>query len=146
MLLFADDHEVVRNTKRAAVLSLTRHLMARRGITFGQRVVSPNTPDLAFEDMPTGDVGLLFMAYQSDLENQFEFTQKVWVNEPNFVQDGVGIDPVIGQAATSAGQQWISKWGVNTNPARFDFSGFVTMLGGEHFFAPSLSTLRALCR
>ena len=122
------------------------HLMARRGITYGQRVVSPNTPDLAFEDMPTGDVGLLFMAYQSDLRNQFEFTQQAWVNEPNFVQDGVGIDPVIGQAATSAGQQWISKWGVSMNPARFDFSGFVTMLGGEYFFAPSLSTLRALCR
>ena len=47
MLLIADDHEVVRNTKRAAVLSLIRHLMARRGITHGQRVVSPNTPDLA---------------------------------------------------------------------------------------------------
>ena len=44
---------------------------------------------------------------------------------------------MIGQAATSAGQQRISKWGVSMNPARFDLSGFVTMLGGEYSFAPS---------
>ena len=122
------------------------HLMARRGITYGQRAVDPNTPDLRFEDMPTGDVGLLFMAYQSDLADQFEFTQRSWVNNPDFVNGATGIDPVIGQAPTTIGQQWPAKWGATLDARRFDFSGFVTMLGGDYFFAPSISTLQAIAR
>ncbi len=121
-----------------------RRLIARRGITYGIRAVDPNTPDLRFEDMPTGDVGLLFMAYQSDLVEQFEFTQKSWANNPGFLNDDTGIDPVIGQAPTSTGQRWPSKWSETLAADRFDFGGFVTMLGGDYFFAPSISSLRAI--
>jgi deferrochelatase/peroxidase EfeB len=121
-----------------------RHLMARRGITYGRRSKTPNDPTLRFEEMPTGDVGLLFMAYQSNLEDQFEFTQKTWVNNPNFVVPGTGIDPVIGQTNAPNAQKWPNKWGVSLNPEPFDFSGWVTMLGGEYFFAPSITFLKSL--
>ena len=117
------------------------HLMARRGITYGHRHPHPNDPDLRFEDMPTGDVGLLFMAYQSNLANQFEFTQSAWVNNPNFVAPGTGIDPVIGQTPGRNEQRWPDKQG-EFRP--YDFSDWVTMKGGEYFFAPSLSTLKSL--
>jgi Dyp-type peroxidase family len=117
------------------------HLMARRGIPFGTRTDGPN--DGKTNNKPSGGVGLLFMAYQSDLENQFEFTQRFWVNNANFKTAGVGIDPLIGQPAGAAAQQWPKEYGKSLSEP-IDFSGFVTMKGGEYFFAPSLSYLLSL--
>ena len=121
------------------------HLMARRGITYGKRSKHPNSRNLSFADMPTKDVGLLFMAYQSDIGNQFEFTQAAWANNPNFVKPGTGIDPVIGQGP-AGGQNCPVQWGGGAATPRkaFDFRGFVTMKGGEYFFAPSISGLKSL--
>ncbi len=117
------------------------HLMARRGIPFGSRTDDPN--DGKLNNKPSAGVGLLFMAYQSSLENQFEFTQRLWVNNVNFKTSGVGIDPIIGQSAGAGAQQWPTEYGKALS-APLDFSGFVTMKGGEYFFAPSLSYLLSL--
>lgn len=121
-----------------------RHLMARRGITYGHRDIHPNDPGLRFEDMPTGDVGLLFMAYQSNIADQFEFTQKTWVNNADFVEPNTGIDPVIGQRNGPNGQFWPDNWGVSLKAEPFDFSDFVTLQGGEYFFAPSIAFLKGI--
>jgi Dyp-type peroxidase family len=121
------------------------HLMGRRGIPYGLRPNDgPN--DGKITNKPTGNVGLLFMAYQSSLENQFEFTQKNWVNNPNFRIGSTGIDPIIGQPAGASGQKWPVEYGktLSDGQAADDFSGFVTMRGGEYFFAPSLSYLKSL--
>ena len=121
------------------------HLMVRRGITYGKRAKHPNSPSLTTAQMSTKDVGLLFMAYQNDIGNQFEFTQAQWVNNKNFVQPDTGIDPVIGQGS-AGGQRCPVEWGGGAATARkaFDFRGFVTMKGGKYFFAPSISGLKAL--
>jgi Dyp-type peroxidase family len=117
------------------------HRMVRRGITYGERHDNGDNLD----EMPEGDVGLLFMAYQANIGNQFEFIQKSWVNEPNFQQGGVGIDPVIGQGPDAAAQQWRSRWNDPSAPlVPFGFSGFVTMKGGAYLFAPSLPGMAAL--
>ena len=120
------------------------HLMARRGIPYGQRTDDPN--DGKIDNKPSKDVGLLFMAYQSSLEKQFEFTQQSWVNNPNFRIGSTGIDPLIGQASGPSGQKWPVKYGKTLSDGRNDddFSGFVTMRGGEYFFAPSISFLKSL--
>ena len=122
-----------------------QHLMARRGIPFGTRNDDPNDP--ALDIKPTGGVGLLFMAYQSDLIDQFEFTQAKWADNPAFNFKGkqpVGTDPVIGQgAAADAKQRYPVQWGGPLSEPQ-GFGGFVTMRGGEYFFAPSLSFLKGL--
>ena len=118
------------------------HLMARRGITYGER-------ERGMRDRPEEKVGLLFMSYQRSLENQFEFTQQTWANNPGFPigpSPQPGIDPVIGQGVNPPGtQQTPQQWG---NPATTkkasDFAGFVKMKGGEYFFAPVISALRTL--
>lgn len=120
------------------------HIMARRGITYGDR-------ESGLCDRPEGGVGLLFMAYQSNIANQFEFTQQVWANNPEFPQATAatgqpGIDPVIGEGSVGANQQRCPvRWGDPATPRQAtSFSGFVTLKGGEYFFAPMISALRAL--
>jgi Dyp-type peroxidase family len=121
-------------------------IMARRGITYGTRNAELNDEGniIELKDKPVGGVGLLFMAYQNSLENQFEFTQASWANNPNFVKPNTGIDPVIGEKSEAATpQQQPTDWGSNTKKP-IDFHGFVTMKGGEYFFAPCISFFKNL--
>lgn len=122
------------------------HLMARRGIPYGIRVDEINDDHLPSK--PQGGVGLLFMAYQSSLENQFEFTQQKWANNVDFhfasPAQPVGIDPIIGQPRSGGDQCYPREYQVGPLSQPFDFSGFVTMKGGEYFFAPSLSFFKRL--
>lgn len=113
------------------------HIMARRGITYGTRnkVTDPT-------DEPTAGVGLLFMAYQSNIANQFEFTQATWVNNPAFSVAGTGSDPIIGQpgkAQLKHNKIWGDPSKGKTPPT--PFGGHVTLKGGGYFFAPARSTL-----
>ena len=135
-----------------------KHLMARRGITYEDvpRLVHPSDipESISVADfdahvaplLPTGDVGLLFMAYNRELAQQFEFTQINWANNGGFptAPTPPGIDPVMGQGPV-ASHAWPRVWG---DPASgtvpLPFQGFVTMRGGEYFFAPSLNFLKGL--
>ncbi len=115
------------------------HLIVRRGIPYGERLIDPRTKELL--DRPSGGVGLLFMCYQSSLEQQFEHMQKR-AGPAVSKQDGPGIDPVIGQGK-GLPQEWPVKWGEEEKKA-FAFESFVTLKGGEYFFAPSISFLQSL--
>lgn len=129
--------------------------ITRRGITYGTRNRHPDAFQ-ALDDLPTEKVGLLFMCFQSSIANQFAFIQKIWVNKVNFLKPGTGVDPVIGQfpkptkKTKPAEQQWPVEWdedpGTTMPPATrpFSFGGFVTLKGGEFFFAPSIPFLRSL--
>ncbi|MEP6852736.1 MAG: peroxidase [bacterium] len=121
------------------------HIMARRGQTYGHRSDDPNG-DLPPSARPTGDVGLLFMAFNADLGNQFEFTQAAWVNNPNFPFTSptpAGLDPVIGQGPRPQ-TDFPKAWG---DPARMttdQAAQAVTLKGGQYFFMPSLAFLDTL--
>ncbi|HEX2526454.1 MAG TPA: hypothetical protein VHL31_09180 [Geminicoccus sp.] len=127
------------------------HLMARRGQTYGVRTDNPNDGMIA--NKPEKDVGLLFMAFNSDIANQFEFTQKVWANNPGFpaVPDefpAPGVDPIIGQVPGDGPRpdmQGAVVWGQADSLTTVSaVPRTVTMKGGEYFFMPSLAFLRAL--
>ncbi len=129
-----------------------RHTMARRGIPFGTRTDKPNG-EVDAKDRPTGGLGLLFMSFQSDISNQFEFIQSTWVNNQNFVKPDTGQDPIIGQSTsvnTMANGQYeytqiYNEVGSKVKPvSSMSFEQFVTMKGGEYFFSPSLNFLRNL--
>ncbi|WP_206789132.1 Dyp-type peroxidase [Amycolatopsis sp. MtRt-6] len=122
-----------------------RHLMARRGVTYGDRPDDPNA-DVPPAARPSGGVGLLFMAFNSALGNQFEFTQAIWANNPRFpIVDGVtpGLDPVIGQGERGSSDYTVD-WGGATQQTAGPVPQSVTLRGGEYFFMPSLAFLRAL--
>jgi hypothetical protein len=137
--------------------------MARRGIPFEDRerqfitvsgsITSAQDFDArAAHTLPTGGVGLLFMAYNYSIANQFKFTQQSWANNPGFPDpfrdQNIGIDPVIGQVGADmnlGAQKLPTQWDdPNAEKVSCPFAGFVTMKGGEYFFSPSLTFLRNL--
>jgi Dyp-type peroxidase family len=121
--------------------------IVRRGITYGNREKEPqDNPSL--DELPSEGVGLLFMCYQRNISQQFEVLQYVYANDRRFPEEQEpGIDPIIGQpGANGVGEL---KWPVHWNDPRdqhkrFDFHSFVTLKGGEYFFAPSIHFLKNL--
>lgn len=99
--------------------------IVRRGIPYGKR--------------GDDEVGLLFMCYQRNIHDQFEFIQRIWIDNRNHPGDNPGQDRLVGQDKTTAAQPHdhpeASKEGVN-------FGRHITLQGGEYFFAPSLSFLK----
>ncbi|MEO3872952.1 Dyp-type peroxidase [Nonomuraea sp. B12E4] len=119
-------------------------LMARRGQTYGDRDDQP-WDDSPPEVRPRGDVGLLFMAFNSSLVDQFEFTQQSWANSPDFQVAGTGHDPVIGQGDRDIKVTHPTAWGKpEMSEPQAQVTQTVTLKGGEYFFAPSLAYLRNL--
>jgi Dyp-type peroxidase family len=132
-----------------------RHLMVRRGQTYGERADVPFDTSVPIQQRPTAGVGLLFMAFNATINiddnpgaSQFDFTQQRWANSPGFpvVPAGTpppGLDPVIGQGTRPA-QTYPTRWG---GPAATEVDAIaqaVRMNGGEYFFMPSLAFLRSL--
>lgn len=132
--------------------------IVRRGITYGgtskaQALHSTisnfqyNLNSLTEERLPTtkeDKVGLLFLCFQSDIFDQFMSMQKIWANQRDFVKYGTGLDAVIGQGEQQlSDQSWPKEWGKD-GKVQFHFSNFVTMKGGEFFFAPSISFLKTI--
>ncbi|MEV7964905.1 hypothetical protein AB0O34_02860 [Sphaerisporangium sp. NPDC088356] len=119
-------------------------MMARRGQTYGTRTDVP-WDDAPPETRPTGGVGLLFMAFNSSLQNQFEFTQQSWADSPGFPSEGAGHDPVIGQGKREVKVRYPKAWGSDKLSApQAEVPQTVTMRGGEYFFMPSLAYLKSL--
>lgn len=131
--------------QEAEVLAAERgRRIARRGITYGARNLAAEDEDPT--NLPTRDVGLLFMCFQSKISQQFGFLQRSWANNETFLKPGIGMDPIIGQmrdANQAVNIQCPLSWG-QEGSIRFGFSGFVTMKGGEFFYAPSLTYLKGL--
>ena len=115
------------------------HRLLRRGLPYGPPFVegapqgSPGQADPAFPN----DRGLLFLCYQRSIQNQFEYVQK-GLNDPNFPTDGAGVDPIAGQQKSSGSKLKLS------NTFQVTVQPWVTVTGGDYFFAPSISALRTL--
>jgi Dyp-type peroxidase family len=110
------------------------HRIARRGIPYGG----------AENGGARAGKGLLFMCYQREISLQFGFIQKLWANNPGFPNPDTALDPVIGEPANGhvPRQSWPAKWGAPATSVSFDLRGFVSLKGGEFFFAPSIPFLR----
>jgi Dyp-type peroxidase family len=132
-----------RDDVEAAEAFTQTHRMMRRGIAFGPEV----TAEEALCGATSEERGLLFACYVTSIEDQFEFVQDAWVNSDDFVQPGSGIDAIIGQSATPGPLPFLGGMPfTGTPPAKpqLELDRFVTMQGGEYFFAPSIPTIRDL--
>jgi deferrochelatase/peroxidase EfeB len=121
--------------------STQTHRLLRRGIPYGNQ--SSSTPAQPADD--GADRGLLFLAYQTSIVDQFEFVTKFYVNSANFKQSGVGFDPIIGQNAQDPNRRRSFRLNLpgETQPIETD-QEWVIPTGGGYFFAPSLNGLRTM--
>lgn len=121
--------------------------ITRRGIPYGTRAAAPGDPQ-SLQDLPSTGVGLLFVCFQASISNQFAFMQRSWADTESFLVDGTGLDPVIGQPPAGGpapiAQQWPTQWGPGGTVKPFSFGQFVTLKGGEFFFAPSIAFFKSL--
>jgi Dyp-type peroxidase family len=124
--------------------------IARRGITYGTRIRKPNVFQ-ALDDLPSKGVGLLFMCFQASIRQQFAFLQRGWANNQSFVKADTALDPIIGQQdrdfpsgsqTALIPQTWRPEYNTAEPEVEAFFGKFVTMKGGEFFFAPSIKFLR----
>jgi deferrochelatase/peroxidase EfeB len=122
--------------------------IVRRGIPYGKPMPGVAAGAETNAD-PKAARGLLFLCFQHDIDDQWEFIQRTWVDNPIFpkgilFQQDTGDDPLIGQDADEA-QRWPKAWGKkDAGKKAFNFESAVTLKGGEYFFAPSLPFLRSI--
>jgi Dyp-type peroxidase family len=67
----------------------TRHRILRRGVPYGPRLADGSTDDGV-------DRGLVFVCFAADIERQFEFLQRRWLNDGDVLGVGHGPDPLLG--------------------------------------------------
>lgn len=117
------------------------HRIMRRGIPFGAEVSAPE----AASGVTLHSRGLMFVCYQTSIEDQFEFITKFWVNNPGFAKPGTGEDPILGQAK-GPGRTRHFTGGVVDHPATAITleKDFIRPTGGGYFFMPSIHTIQAV--
>jgi Dyp-type peroxidase family len=121
------------------------HRLLRRGIPFGPPY--PLDPPPNHKD--SGDRGLLFLAYQTSIVDQFEFVQTKWANDPDFKAapdaDGPrsGHDLIIGQNPQGP-RVFVVPMTDGTRRTVEAPAQWVIPTGGGYFFSPSIEGLYGL--
>lgn len=134
----------------ASKAEVQRHRIIRAGIPFGPEVAPGETTTAQ-------NRGLMFVCYQTSIERQFEFIQKNYANNPDFV-DGKrrpgggavrpGFDPIIGQAAGNGPREMDEPFpnypGGNRRTTLDMPNQFVKLTAAAYFFMPSITALRTV--
>ncbi len=121
-------------------LGSNRHRMIRRGLNY---------------EKDTQDRGSVFIGLNASISRQFEFLQRFWINNGEFLGlDRSERDPVIGgnrderdlNKEDGSHSETPRKFTMPGKPfpVAFDLPDFVMLRGGDYFFVPSLTALNGL--
>src|SRR5262249_27729783 len=134
-----------------------RRRLIRRGIAYGKNLARDDTADDGGERR-----GIMFLAFNASISQQFEFVQQQWINYGDDFRQGNDTDPIAGNPIgdgkmVERGQPFrrdedgvgrmVIQGDQRTAREPFLCSGiprFVTTKGGDYFFAPSLPGIRPL--
>ena len=135
----------------ASAAEVERHRIIRAGIPFGPEVAPSETTTRHSR-------GLMFVCYQTSIERQFEFIQKNYANNPDFVpgkkRPGAGgavvpgFDPIIGQAPGNSARRMDEPFPNYPAGSRRTTLAipeqFVKLTAAAYFFMPSITALRTV--
>ncbi|WP_052442818.1 Dyp-type peroxidase [Streptacidiphilus neutrinimicus] len=122
----------------------------RRGAPYGQ----PFDPTSGTAGGPDAARGLLFVCYQADLVEQFEFIQKHWINTDDFPPgrkakpgpDGMIAGRLPDENAGVLHYESAAPDGTGRTTTPLEVRRFVRTEGAVYAFAPSISALKALAQ
>ncbi|CAG7920664.1 unnamed protein product [Penicillium olsonii] len=138
----------IRKMRPRADLEHDHAVIMRRGIPYGECVTDAELA--AKKTAEDKERGLLFVCYQSDIRNGFNFLTTRWASnhyfpdrKTNFVgDDGPGIDAIVGQRLEHHPERTIGlPDGQTPTKSRMKLDSWVYQRGGDYFFTPSLSAL-----
>jgi Dyp-type peroxidase family len=134
----------------ASAAEVQRHRIIRAGIPFGPEVAPGET-------VTAQSRGLMFVCYQTSIERQFEFIQRNYSNNTDFVPgmsrpDGgavaPGFDPIIGQAPGNGAREMDEPFpnypAGNRRTRLYMPDQFVVLTAAGYFFMPSITALRTV--
>ena len=128
-----------------------RHRIIRAGIPFG--------PEVGLGETTTRHTrGLMFVCYQTSIERQFEYIQRRYADNPEFVGGKVrpdngnpvtpGFDPIIGQAPGNGARKMdepYPNYPAGNRRTTLDMPHqFVVLTAAAYFFVPSITALRTV--
>lgn len=124
--------------KKEGTLRVDQHRLIRRAMPYG-----PYIPlNMNAGEAPNVARGLHFFCYNARLDSQFEFVQKNWINNCDFMQFSANvIDPIVGNRARDTMGQF--SFNAEAVPV-FGLQQYVHVKGGEYFFTPGKSGLQLL--
>lgn len=115
-----------------------QHRIIRRGMPYGPFI----KPDQCHKSAPEKPRGLHFFCYNARIDSQFEFIQKNWINNCDFMHMPSPImDPVVGCRKEDDPGQFSFN---GERPPVFGLKQYVQVKGGEYFFTPGRRALRMI--
>jgi len=134
-----------------------RRRLIRRGIAYGEYL-----PEDVTEGNGGARRGMMFLAFNANISQQFEFVQQQWINYGDDFKQGDDTDPIAGSRIGDGNmvkpghpyrrdQNGVGRMVIqgDQRTARepflcFGIPRFVTTKGGDYFFAPSLTGIRLM--
>lgn len=118
------------------------HRILRVGVPFGEPLADPHARPR--DDEKEEERGLLFLAIQSSIEEQFEFLQARWMNDDRRPKAPSGHDMVAGRnpVAGDATRRCVIFGSDNQAATVEARKPFVIPTGGGYFFVPALDAIR----
>ncbi|CAD6446944.1 913b47fc-6338-4745-ad9f-1369fef5f7d1 [Sclerotinia trifoliorum] len=139
----------IRKMRPRGDLDHDHSVIIRRGISYGGEVTPKEK--LAQKSDNEKQRGLLFVCYQSDIREGFNFLTTRWASNHHFPdrkdkfvgEHGPGIDAIVGQRQDSHPPRSIGlPDGKDPTEARVVLEQWVIHRGGEYFFSPSIKALK----
>lgn len=111
-----------------------RHRFLRRGIPFGK----------LYDDAPEEPRGLLFVAFQTNIDGQVDFVTRAWMNSHD--RPNEGNDLLVGRGfAPTPGVLTIKRNGSEYNVLATE-NKWVIPNGGEYLYVPSIAGMHTISR
>ncbi|CCC14577.1 unnamed protein product [Sordaria macrospora k-hell] len=139
----------IRKMRPRGDLEHDHAVIIRRSISYGGEVTPEEKAAQKSDD--ENERGLMFVCYQSDIRNGFNFFTTRWASnhhfpdrKSNFVgEHGPGIDAIVGQRLAHHPPRSIGlPDGKDPTEARIGLDRWVIPRGGEYFFTPSIKALK----